>query len=257
MLRDAVTRSLWRRLSRTSCCCRCSMNFPLNVLLMTEIGSATMTTPVSAHSAPNSCPSPVVGYISPYPTVVMVTTAHQKEWGIERNVGPSWSCSSDTKTSAEKRIVKTIRQKKSSPSSLEHAIPVLARTSIPSECRVSLNTRSTRRTLSSFAPLKSLAAGTKKVIYDGKMAMTSTTLSPWYKKRTFSTLTRSRAKYSTVKKITTPKSTLSRIDVACTSFSTSGSVSRHTSVTLRRIILIDSAENSQATVPDPGSSRIW
>ena len=42
-------------------------------------------TPVIAHRPPIHFDNPIVGTISPYPTVVMVTTAHQNESGILGN----------------------------------------------------------------------------------------------------------------------------------------------------------------------------
>lgn len=49
---------------------------------MTGTGSAIVNTPANAHKAPTNIPKYVLGAISPYPTVVMVTMAHQRPSGI-------------------------------------------------------------------------------------------------------------------------------------------------------------------------------
>ena len=47
------------------------------------MGSAMTRTPEMAQQVPISLPRPVVGWMSPYPTVVIVMIAHQKLAGIE------------------------------------------------------------------------------------------------------------------------------------------------------------------------------
>lgn len=49
---------------------------------MTGTGRAIVNTPANAHKAPTNIPKYVLGAISPYPTVVMVTMAHQRPSGI-------------------------------------------------------------------------------------------------------------------------------------------------------------------------------
>lgn len=49
---------------------------------MTGTGRAIVSTPDIAQSDPTIFPHSVTGFMSPYPTVVMVTTAHQKASGI-------------------------------------------------------------------------------------------------------------------------------------------------------------------------------
>ena len=57
----------------------CSWNLAWKVDEMTEIGSATMTTPLTHAIAPTALPRPVLGTISPYPIVQSVITAHHIE----------------------------------------------------------------------------------------------------------------------------------------------------------------------------------
>ena len=52
---------------------------------MEGTGRAIQRTPVRAHIKPITLPMGVFGYISPYPTVVIVTIAHQNADGIEVN----------------------------------------------------------------------------------------------------------------------------------------------------------------------------
>lgn len=49
---------------------------------ITGTGSAIVKTPARAHNAPTNIPAYVLGAISPYPTVVIVTIAHHKPSGI-------------------------------------------------------------------------------------------------------------------------------------------------------------------------------
>jgi hypothetical protein len=60
----------------------CSWNLAWKVDDMTEIGSATMTTPLTHAMAPTALPRPVAGTMSPYPIVQSVITAHHMECGI-------------------------------------------------------------------------------------------------------------------------------------------------------------------------------
>ena len=50
---------------------------------MTGTGKATVNTPPKAQSVPTIIPRYVLGAMSPYPTVVMVTSAHHSPRGIE------------------------------------------------------------------------------------------------------------------------------------------------------------------------------
>lgn len=49
---------------------------------ITGTGSAMVSTPAKAHSAPTNIPMYVLGAMSPYPTVVIVTIAHQSPSGM-------------------------------------------------------------------------------------------------------------------------------------------------------------------------------
>ncbi|KAF3855052.1 hypothetical protein F7725_023107 [Dissostichus mawsoni] len=49
---------------------------------MTGTGKAMVSTPAMAHNDPTNLPPMVEGHMSPYPTVVIVTTAHQNASGI-------------------------------------------------------------------------------------------------------------------------------------------------------------------------------
>jgi len=49
---------------------------------MTGTGSAMVSTPANAHRAPTNMPMYVLGAMSPYPTVVMVTIAHHNPSGM-------------------------------------------------------------------------------------------------------------------------------------------------------------------------------
>lgn len=49
---------------------------------ITGTGRAIVNTPAKAHKAPTNIPAYVLGTISPYPTVVIVTMAHQRPSGI-------------------------------------------------------------------------------------------------------------------------------------------------------------------------------
>ena len=49
---------------------------------MTGTGRAMVSTPASAHRAPTNIPAYVLGTMSPYPTVVIVTRAHQSPSGM-------------------------------------------------------------------------------------------------------------------------------------------------------------------------------
>ena len=48
-------------------------------------GTATNPRPIKTISVENNFPPVVIGYISPYPTVVIVTIAHQNADGIDVN----------------------------------------------------------------------------------------------------------------------------------------------------------------------------
>ena len=50
-----------------------------------ETGSARISKLQEAQTAPNTFPTVVLGAMSPYPTVVIVTMAHQKDSGIVLN----------------------------------------------------------------------------------------------------------------------------------------------------------------------------
>lgn len=49
---------------------------------MTGTGRAMVSTPARAQSAPTNIPTYVLGAMSPYPTVVIVTSAHHKPRGM-------------------------------------------------------------------------------------------------------------------------------------------------------------------------------
>lgn len=55
------------------------------LLTITGTGSAIVNTPANAHNAPTNIPTYVLGAISPYPTVVIVTIAHHNPSGILLN----------------------------------------------------------------------------------------------------------------------------------------------------------------------------
>ena len=50
---------------------------------MTVIGKASTKMPLNMVMVPTSWPNNVIGYMSPYPTVVLVTTTHQKDAGMD------------------------------------------------------------------------------------------------------------------------------------------------------------------------------
>lgn len=55
------------------------------LLTITGTGSAIVKTPANAQSAPTNIPTYVLGAMSPYPTVVIVTMAHHNPSGILLN----------------------------------------------------------------------------------------------------------------------------------------------------------------------------
>jgi len=60
---------------------------------MTEMGSARSSKLATIATHATNLPAPVVGISSPYPTVINVTTVHQKESGMDLN---GVSCRSHT-----------------------------------------------------------------------------------------------------------------------------------------------------------------
>ena len=57
--------------------------FTWKLLTIIGIGMDMTRTPEMAHNEPTHLPSTVVGCMSPYPTVVIVITLHQKLLGME------------------------------------------------------------------------------------------------------------------------------------------------------------------------------
>ena len=49
------------------------------------VGTATIPIPIKTIIVVKSLPPTVIGYMSPYPTVVSVVTAHHKEWKTDLN----------------------------------------------------------------------------------------------------------------------------------------------------------------------------
>jgi len=49
------------------------------------VGTAIIPKPIITMNEVNILPPAVIGYISPYPTVVKVATAHQRQWKIDLN----------------------------------------------------------------------------------------------------------------------------------------------------------------------------
>ena len=77
--------------------------FAIINLPMMETGRARISKLHDAQNAPNAFPNVVFGAISPYPTVVMVTMAHQRDSGIVLNFVLG-SCNT-TKVNEMKRLL--------------------------------------------------------------------------------------------------------------------------------------------------------
>lgn len=84
----------------------------------------------------------MTGTGSEMPTVVMVTTAHQKACGMDVKLLPASSASAKY-TALEKRTTPMRRKKMSSPNSLMEAFRVCPNICSPLECLDSLKTRNT------------------------------------------------------------------------------------------------------------------
>ena len=56
-----------------------------NAVASNPEGIATSPSPIKTIKVAKTLPPVVIGYISPYPTVVNVVTAHHSEWNIDLN----------------------------------------------------------------------------------------------------------------------------------------------------------------------------
>jgi hypothetical protein len=96
-------------------------------------GKAIHNTPQMAQKNPTTLPKGLIGYVSPYPTVVIVTIAHQNELGIEGNMA-EFSATSQKYTKVENKIIETMKNSMRKLSSLSDFSMVLIRVAKFREC---------------------------------------------------------------------------------------------------------------------------